>query len=249
MCDEEKVIDIKDMLYRTCRRWRSICVAGLILLICSLLIKLPVLIQFAETSQSGAFIKTIVQYGGLGFGFGIVFLIFTYMMSYIFSDKIYLSEDLRRGCEVNIIGEIPKNEKKSKNPLDNLIKKIFGVKISGAMQEVLTERAAEEILVLAAIRGMEWPDVPVIALVSSCSAEIAGRFEMQIEKKMKKDVRLVNAGNILQDARSIRMVDRADFVVLVEKQGGSVFKEYRETCRKLSLWKKDILGVVFLDVV
>lgn len=249
MNEEDKVIDIKDMLYRICMHWRNICVVGLILLVCPLLMKFRVLIELSETSQNSAFIEMIVKYGGVGLVIGIVIAVFFYMVSYIFSDKIYLAEELGQAYDLNLIGTIPRSTKKRKNLIDHLIKKFFGVKILGEMQETLAERAAEEVAVLAAIRGKEWPDIPVVALVSSYSVETTVSFEMLVAKKLKKDVRLVNAGNILQDARSIRMVERADFVVLVEKQGYSTFKEYKETCRKLSLWGKDILGVVLLDVV
>lgn len=249
MYEEEKVIDIKDMLYRTCRHWRSIFAAGLIGFVCSLLIKIPLLIQFVETSQNNALIETIGRYGGLGLGLGIILAFFLHMLSYALSDKIYLPEDLGQKYGIHLIGAIPKSRGKKKRFLDYWVKRVFGIKISEELQENLAERAAEEISVLAAIRGKEWPDVPVIALVSSYSPEISAGLEQQLAKKLKKDVRLVNAGNILQDARSIRMVERADFVVLVEKQGVSSFKEYREACGKLSLWEKDVLGVVLIDVV
>lgn len=117
------------------------------------------------------------------------------------------------------------------------------------MKEPLTERIAEEILLLVATRNSEESVTPVIALVSSLTVDVSASFEMQIAKKIKKDIRLVNAGNILEDARSVRMVNRADFIILVEKQGTSSVKEIQEICRKLSLWSKDILGVVLLDVV
>lgn len=249
MYDEEKVIDLKDMLYRTCICWRSICIAGLIGFICSLLINITILIQLWDAHSNNALIKVLIKYGVLGFMIGVILAILWRMVMYAFSDKIYLPEDLCQKYGINLIGVIPRNKKKKKSLLDCFIRKVFGVKISEELQESLAERTAEEILILAVKKGKEWPDIPVVALVSSYSTDISAALGVLIEKKLKRDIRIVNAGNILQDARSIRMADRADFVVIVEKQGFSSFKEYKEACGKLILWGKDVLGVVLIDVI
>ncbi len=54
--------------------------------------------------------------------------------------------------------------------------------------------------------------------------------------------------NILNDPSAVSAIMDADYVVLVEKQGGSTCAEIERELEALFAWKKKVLGFIVTDV-
>lgn len=244
---DDREIDLKDMLFYICKRWRSLLIGTLIIMIAMILIRVPAM---TELSGAAAVFKQLVKYALIGIVAGIILMCIVYAVSYVISGKIKSESDFRSNCRMNVLGVLPRVDNSKMNRIDRWIRQLFGVELKSRNLDKLSDRMAEELKAILSTKGKEKEDtnnVPCVAVVSTESDSSAKQLTVLLEPKLKGSIRIISAGDILTKAESIQTVMKASWIVMVEKIGVSEYRKLEDGVKKLALWNKNVLGMVLID--
>lgn len=244
---EEKEINLMDMLFYICKRWRGLLLSALVVMVLIILVKVP---AFLELKSAVTILKQIIIYAVIGVLIGLIFTFIIYAFSYAINGKIKSENEFKSNCRLNILGVLPKKNSKKLNCIDRLVRRMFGVDRSIEDFERLADRMSEEIKAVLSADGSDKKgeaDVSCIAVVSTESDETAHELISLINEKLKGTAKVIEAGNILKNAESIRIVMKSDRVLLAERIAASKYQMIEETYKKLAMWEKDVVGIVLFD--
>lgn len=245
--NNEKEIDLKDMTFYICKRWRSILVGMVIFMIAVVLIKLSSLI---DLNGAGAVLKQTAKYLVIGIIVGLLVMAVVYGVLYIFTGRIKSESDFKSNCRLSVLGVLPKTDEKRQNCIDRFIRRIFGIYTNADDFEKLANRLAEEIKALLSVRDCESTDCKHISCVSVVSTEgdnTSKKLSDFLESGFKASARVISAGDILTNAQSVQTVMESNAVIVVEKIGSSQYPKVEEELKKLVQWDRVLLGIVLLD--
>ena len=246
--NKEKEIDLKDMFYYICKRWRGLLIGAVVAAMLLIAYKISSII---ELSAALSIVKKLAKYIIIGMVAGVIVMCIIYAILYIISGKIKSEEEFRTNCRLNVLGVLPIRKKGKKiKGLDKLIGRMFGIDRRIEDFEELTERLAEDVKAVLSV-GSDGKDsaktAPCIAVVSTDSDETSSEIVDLIGSKIDAEANLIAAGNILKNAESVRAVMKSDRVLLVERIAASSYRLVKEEYEKLAVWEKPLIGVVFLD--
>lgn len=243
---DDREIDLKDMLFYICKRWRSLLIGTLIIMIVMILIRVPAM---TELSGAAAVFKQLAKYALIGIVAGIILMCIVYAVSYVISGKIKSESDFRSNCRMNVLGVLPKKEIKRLNPVDKLVGRMFGVDRRAEDYEALADRLAEEIKALLEFHKTNDNGGKRLCLsvVSTTGNKTAEEMAKLVGLKLKDLAMVTAAGDILKSAKSIQEVMKSDLVLMVERIGVSEHQRFEETYKKIMLWGKSIIGMVLID--
>lgn len=244
---EDSEINLKDMLFFICKKWRGLLFTAAALMVLLILVKIPVL---SKLNGIGTILKQLAKYALVGILSGLILMFFIYAVSYAVNGKIKSENDFKSNCRLNILGVLPKRRDKKLNVIDKLIRTMFGIDRYIDDFEELTDRLAEEILAVISVGSTDkigTSSCSCIAVVSTESDETAGELVKLINSKLNKTSNISLAGNILKNAESIRTVMKSDKVILAERITASKYQDVKETYKKLTTWEKDVVGIVLFN--
>ncbi|MCM1308218.1 MAG: hypothetical protein NC223_06435 [Butyrivibrio sp.] len=244
---KEKETDLKDMCYYICKKWRGILIGAVIAAVLLTVYKIPSIIELKAILN---IIQKIAKYIIIGLVVGVVFMCITYIVSYIASGKVKSENEFKANCRLNIIGVLPKKIGKKLNGIDKLVRRMFGTDRRINDFEELAERLAEDMKAVISVKsaGKVYAEsVPCIAVVSTESDETATEVVNLIGSEINSEANIIVAGNILKNAESVRIVMKSDMVLAAERIGASRYRSIEEEYRKLDVWEKTLVGIVFLD--
>lgn len=243
---EEKEINIKEMIFYICLKWR----VYLVVLITSIL-----LILGLNARATYKFIpvlgKKIVFWALAKNMFIYIILILVLIvgvraLKYIFSDAIKSINEYNLMCKIKCLGIIPEANQGKRSVVDKLLYRYNGVKVARADRDVYIERICNLLKHNLLFDSLEAVN---IAIVSSCSSVESSELQQMFEKKkLSINMQIFDAGDIINSAEGVKKVSEAQYVILAERQGKSKYSELNQTCKQLSSWNKEILGTVLLDV-
>lgn len=170
----------------------------------------------------------------------------------IFSDKVQAAQDLKGRFGLRIIAQIPQiHNKRALHRLDRAFAKMGGLIVNESDAEQLVTLAAESISAEIAARTKEKAESGTVSQKKIKLAFTGSIAEDEI-KNLLSDMKWENgfsAGsvpNILQNPAAVSAVTDADYVILVEKQEESSYSQIERELEELTVWKKEVLGVIVL---
>lgn len=243
---EEKEIDLKDMLYYICKKWRSVGICSLAAMVIMILVKIPALV---DLKGIGAILKHLGKYALIGFLVGFFLLCVIYAIIYVTSDKIKSENEFKTNCRLDILGVLPKNDGKKLNGVDRYVRRIFGINRRAKEFNTLVDRLAEEIKAVLSTKSISKSDVKTIfvTVVSTETDKTAVELSKLINSRLNGNIKMTVAGNILENAESVRTVMNADVILMVGKIGETKYGIVEESYKKILNWEKDIIGIVLMN--
>lgn len=244
---EEREIDLKDMLYYICKKWRGLLLAAVIAMMLLLLFKIP---QLIELNNVADVLKQSAKYVVIGILVGLILMFVLYAVLYVVTGEIKSENEFMANCRLNVLGVLPKKNEKKLNCMDKLNRRIFGINRYIDDFDKLADRLAEEIRAVLSVisdANIDTKDDLCIGVVSTDSEETARELADLMNSKFNETVKVVTAGNILKNAESIRMVMTSDKIIIVERIAASRYQMVEKAYKKLEKWQKDIVGVVLVD--
>lgn len=172
----------------------------------------------------------------------------------ILSDKVQSAQDLKGRFRIRIIAQIPRVRKKRVlNWIDRLFAKMGGLAVNESDAEQLVALAAQSINAELAARAKEKTEagtgtqknIKLVFTGSIAEDEIKNLLSgMKWENRFTAD----SVPNILQNPAAVPAVMDADYVILVEKQEESSYSQIERELEELTVWKREVLGVIVLGV-
>ncbi|MBD5156498.1 MAG: hypothetical protein HDT13_02540 [Butyrivibrio sp.] len=244
---KEKEIDLKDMCFYIFKKWRGLLIGAVVAAVLLTAYKIPSIIELRAVLS---ILQKIVKYIAIGIVIGIIIMFIVYVISYIINGKIKSEDEFKLNCRLNILGVLPKKNGKKLNGIDRLVRRMFGIdRCSEEFQNLAVRLAVDMKAVLSAKSSENDSEKATlsISVVSTEPVETATEIVELLCSKINAEAHLTIAGNVLKSAESIRVVMDSDIVLLVERIASSRYRLVEETCEKLAVWGKPLLGIVFLD--
>ena len=240
---DEKEISIKELIVSVLLQWKKILIVGVIAILIVVIGNISEAIKYIDILGAGKVVKILLKQSII---YGILAAVACggyYAAVYLFTDNIKSVNDFVGATNIPVIGCIP--DSKNKGRIDRLIKKIVGVRLYKDNRDEYIAHIAKTIEADLMARNVSKTDV---ACVVSSGVENATSLVKAIDNKMSADISLVNAGDINVSSEGVSAVMQTKYIILLEQEGASKYRELKHTCQKLSSWNKDILGAVLVDV-
>lgn len=170
----------------------------------------------------------------------------------IFSGRVQAAQDLKERFRLRIIAQIPQQHKKRiLNRIDRAFAKMSGLIVNESDAEQLVALAAESISAEIAARTKEKTEKGTVSQKNIKLAFTGSIAEDEIKNllsdmKWENGFSAVSVPNILQNPAAVSAVMDADYVILVEKQEESSYSQIERELEELTVWKKEVLGVIVL---
>lgn len=239
--NEEKVISIKELIYAVISKWRSIMAVVISTAVFVLVINIWNGMGYAGQLSTSAIISAIILQVVLIAVLVLFLMIFVYAVKFVFSDRVKTETELRMTIKVEMLGDISDKHYKKNTWLDRKLRNYIGVKVASDVDEAV-ERVCN---VIAMNNNIKYQKAELkIAVVSSCSTDVAQKCTELINTKKANNIQFFMAGDVMASAEAVKTVNDADCVILAECFGKSKYGVISNTCRQLSLWNKDIMGIV-----
>ena len=102
--NKEKEIDLKDMFYYICKRWRGLLIGAAVTAMLLIAYKISSII---ELSAALSIVKKLAKYIIIGMVVGVIVMCIIYAILYIISGKIKSEEEFKTNCRLNVLGVLP----------------------------------------------------------------------------------------------------------------------------------------------
>lgn len=179
---------------------------------------------------------TIVKLMVVGGISGILIMFFGYAILSIFTDKIISADELKKRANVNILGEIPRQNKQHNRFIDRKIRQFFHIRS-------IPTNATDACRMISSKIHVMIKNEKTIALVGSLSQKDMQELLLNLEKSNPK-FNLVAAGDITNQAEAIDKVKISDGIILVETVNKSTYTLIRDELEMLHMWNKELIGVI-----
>lgn len=172
----------------------------------------------------------------------------------VLSDKVQTAQDLKGRFGLRIIAQIPQiHGKRVLHRIDRAFAKMGGLILNESDAEQLVTLAAQSISAEITARTKEKTEAGTVSHKTIKLAFTGSIAEDEI-KKLLSDMKWENGfsassvPNILQNPAAVSAVMDADYVILVEKQEESSYSQIERELEELTVWKREVLGVIVLGV-
>ena len=242
--NEEKVISIKELIYAVISKWRSILAVAISTAVLVLAINIWNGMGYTGRLSTSTIVSAIILQVVLITVLVLFLMIFAYAVKFVFSDRVKTETELRMTMKVDVLGDISENNYKKNTWFDRKLRNYIGVKVACDIDEAV-ERVCNIIAVNNNVKYQN--DELKVAVVSSCSANVAQNCTELLCLKKANNIQIIMAGDVMSSAEAVKTVNEADCVILAECIGKSKYGVINNTCRQLALWNKDIMGIVIAD--
>lgn len=241
----ERQVNVKELFFNICVKWRSIIGVFALTLTVALIINMPAAMHYVKQLGTSKVIMMMISNGMAVGTFASIGLCIIYLFKYITSDKIKSVADYQLNCDIKLIGAIPDENIKRNSAIDRFLKKCNGIKMSNKDRDGYIDRVANILRVEMKIRDCY--ENTSIAVVGVCSQNVEGFIQL-IGEKVPQSVTFIPAGDVLISSDSVDSVMRADYVLMVEREGETKYSELDSAYKMILSWKKDIIGLVLMGV-
>ncbi len=168
--------------------------------------------------ENGSFIKSFVKFGIVGF-VGIFFVMCVYYaLAFIFSDKVYSSDEFKDKAKIRVLGNLTFDNANSK--YISWINKLEKRPVSNDYDLLVSN---------------------IKAYCNTNKVLLSGNLEDSIKedivsnlKKLLKNVEIISCGSLLTDSNAVNKLDNVDSVILLAKCNKSSYKAIKEEKNKLN---------------
>ena len=193
----------------------------------------------ARNATVGQWLKTAL----LGGCAGLVVAVLLLSLYYIVSDKVLTIDKIHPG--ICILGEIPPARIRRRWLMDRAAAVVGGVRLKAAGREAILSLTAQNIHSAVLAKGIQ---AGSIALAGSITVkELRGLAEHFNEVTVDAQLRFAAAGNPLQDAASVELINSSVATVIVEKLEVSMSSDILKETARITAWGKPVLGIVLLN--
>lgn len=182
--------------------------------------------------------KRILKAAVLGFCLGMLLIAGVETVRYAFSDRVAGVVEFQDRFSVSVLGVLPGKIRKD-CVIDRWIDRMDGTVPNLSDAQALTAVAAENIAMAAKGRA------DAVALIGSVPVEELEQLAQAFRRSACAGVTVLAAGDPGRCAQAAEMIRRADAVVMVERQDCASYSDIGKLCRQMTLWNKEVLGIVF----
>ncbi len=169
-------------------------------------------------TNSVSFKKVFVKYGVVGFA-GVFFVLCVYYaLAFIFSDKVYSSNEFKDKTKIKVLGNLTYDTKNSKY-------------ISWINK--LEKRPTSNNYELLASNIKAYGNTNKVLISGDLEDDVKEDIVSNL-KKLLKGVEIVSCGSLLTDSSAVSELDNVDSVVLLAKCNESSYKTIKEEKNKLN---------------
>ena len=241
---QEKVISIKELVYAICSKWRSVLSVVMITAVLILVINLGNGLSYMDILTKTVLISAIIKQIILISIVALFIVVFIYAVKFIFSDSIKTETELRMTMKIELLGNISDGNFKRNTWIDRKLRNYVGIKAC-ENTEMSVERVAN---IIRVNKDVKYKNNKIkIAIVSSYSLETAQKCTEMLKSKISGDIDIVLAGDIMDSANAVKTVTDASCIILAECIKKSKYSLINDVCHQLSIWDKDIMGIVITD--
>lgn len=181
--------------------------------------------------DKASFEKKFIKYGAVGFACVFFLMCVYYALAFIFSGKVYSSDEFKNKTKIKVLGNITCNKKNSKyiSWINKLEKR-------------------------PTINDYELIASNIKAYGNTNKVLISGDLEDDIKediisnlKKLLKDVDIVSCGSLLTDSNAIISLNEVDSVVLLVKCNKNCYKDIKEEEEKLEYLKISNVFAIIIE--
>ena len=168
--------------------------------------------------KNTSFKKAFIKFGAIGF-VGIFFVMCVYYaLVFIFSDKVYSSNEFKDKTKINVLGNLTYNNKNSKyiSWINKLEKRPTSNNYELLASNIKAYGNTNKVLISGDLEDNVKEDI-----VSNL-------------KKLLNDVEIVSCGSLLTDYNAVNNLDNVDSVILLAKCNNSSYKTIKEEKDKLN---------------
>lgn len=168
--------------------------------------------------ENPSFKKAFIKFGAIGF-VGIFFVMCVYYaLVFIFSDKVYSSNEFKDKTKINVLGNLTYNNKNSKyiSWINKLEKRPTSNNYELLASNIKAYGNTNKVLISGDLEDNVKEDI-----VSNL-------------KKLLNDVEIVSCGSLLTDYNAVNNLDNVDSVILLAKCNNSSYKTIKEEKDKLN---------------
>ena len=193
----------------------------------------------APVAGMSAVVKSGVKYAVLGGILGVFAVAFCISAMFVMSDKVYAAKDIRRRYGLNFLGTLEAEGAKKKSGIDAWLARLEGRRVSGDAKKDYPLLAAN----VENYAG-ECKKLLVTGLVASSQLE-------SLVKNLQKELKgyeLTAGVNMLESAKTLKMLPECDGVILVEQTGVSSYADMTQEIEKIQSMDKPVVGCVVVEV-
>lgn len=168
--------------------------------------------------KNTSFKKAFIKFGAIGF-VGIFFVMCVYYaLVFIFSDKVYSSNEFKDKTKINVLGNLTYNNKNSKyiSWINKLEKRPTSNNYELLASNIKAYGNTNKVLISGDLEDNVKEDI-----VSNLN-------------KLLNDVEIVSCGSLLTDYNAVNNLDNVDSVILLAKCNNSSYKTIKEEKDKLN---------------
>lgn len=245
--NEERQINIRELVFAIIQKWRRIAVCTLISMVLTGIINIPSAIKYVNQLGVILVIKTLLKqvlFIGIITLVGIVII---YFFMYITSDKIKSVVDYSLNCDIKLLGISTRKNYTYNNFFDRYIKKCRGINVHYSEQDEYIKRIINVIKAELAVRDNEAEFK--IALVSECANEVISDLKKLLDEKIEDEkIVFTLAGDVLKSAESVDTVMRAKYIIMVGCEEMTTYSNLNNSLELMKTWQKDIIGMILVNV-
>lgn len=248
MKNGDEYISIKAMMFQILYRWRSILLVSV--LMCILAGGYSIIYNIVDRTEQQnnnldkeleelkeLEIKSPVKYTTIGFGAGIVLMIFLYSTAYIFSNKISEERELKERYGYCFLGSIPRvKKKKHLSSIDLFLEKIEGD------TEQITESEAYKIIAVN-ITNLAKAGGTFLVTGTLNITQLFGFTEMLLPQ-LNENITIITGENMNVCANTLEILAECDAVILIEERNKSLRTKVQKEHESIVTLGKTVLGYV-----
>lgn len=174
--------------------------------------------ELSNTSNNGeSFLKQFIKYGFFGFISTFLIMCVSYVLAFIFSDKVYSIDEFKKKTKLEVLGNL--TYKKEKDKFNLWINKLEKRPDSNNFK-----------LIASNIKAY---GINKVMLSSDFEDEIIKDIVSNLTKELQ-NVEIICRGNLLTDSNAINELKNVDSVILIVKCNESIYKTIGEEKEKLN---------------
>jgi capsular polysaccharide biosynthesis protein len=190
-------------------------------------------------------IKSAIKYSILGFVLGVFLVAGILLFSYITSDRLQNSKELRPRYNIRILGLIEKNNKKRLfGFIDRWINRLEGKSDHKLSEDEAIQRVAANLKAICELNNITGGDIIITGTINpNRISEICEKVRQKLQGTSHQ---LLSGANISYSASTIDQMKNSNAVVIVEEIGISTYTEITKQLECINDLGKNVIGAILV---
>ncbi len=189
-------------------------------------------------ASSRSTVKSGIKYGVLGGVLGAFAVMFFVCVTFLMSDKVYSAKELKSRFKLKLLGILPADETKKKNPLDLWLNRLEGHSGSKDMEREY-DLIATNVFHYAG-------EISSLLITGGAREDKIASVAEKLSERLP-NIKIVSGGSFLLEPRSLKGLSECDGVLLVEQKGVSSYSAAEQELEKIEDLHKNMVGCVVFE--